>query len=106
MDLLDYYRGTLTARRLNLLIDQLPYDSATARSQNGDRPVWSVQDHLLADLWSLIVAVNSEKGSPVVEQPRRAEMEMLAHFRDKESRLDALRASYRAKKQGYGMDVK
>lgn len=87
------------------MIDRLPYDSATSRSKNGDRPVWSVQDHLIADLWSLIVAVNSEKGSPVVEQPRRAEMEMLAHFRDKESRVDALRGVYRAKKLAYGMDV-
>lgn len=87
------------------MTDRLPYDSATARSQNGDRPVWSVTDHLIADLWSLIVGVNSEKGSPYVEQPRRAEMEMAAHMRDKESRIDALRATYRAKKIAYGMDV-
>lgn len=102
--MLDYYRGTLTARRLHVLIDRLPYDSATARSQNGDRPVWSVQDHLIADLWSLIVGVNSEKGSPYVEQPRRAEMEMAAHVRDKETRVDQLRANFRAKKLAYGME--
>lgn len=102
-DFLDYYRGTLTARKLQVLISQLPYDSATARSQNGGIPVWGPAEHLIADLWSLIVGVNSEKGSPYVEQPRRAEMEMLAHIRDKESRIDRLKAVWRAKKQQYGM---
>lgn len=105
MDLLEYYRGNLTARRLNVLIDRLPFDSATARSINGDSPVWSVTDHLIADLWCLILQVNSEKGSPFVDQPRRVEMENAAFARDKESRLDALKASFRARKLAYGMDV-
>lgn len=104
IDLLDYYRGTLTARKLHVLIDQLPYDSATATSQNGGVPVWSPGDHLTADLWSLIVAVNSPKDSPYVEQPRRAEMERQAHARDKESRIAQLKAVYQAKKRAYGLE--
>lgn len=105
MDLLDYYRGTLTARKLHVFIDRLPMESATARSQNGDRPVWGPLEHLIADLWSLTVGVNSEKGSPFVDQPRRVEMENAAFARDKESRIDQLQAAWRAKKAAYGMET-
>lgn len=87
-----------------MLIDQLPYNSATATSQNGGIPVWGPGEHLTADLWSLIVAVNSPKDAPYVEQPRRAEMERLAHQRDKESRIAQLKAVYRAKKLAYGLE--
>lgn len=104
VDLLDYYRGLITARKLHVLIDQLPYDSATATSQNGGYPVWGPAEHLTADLWSLIVAVNSPKDSPYVEQPRRAEMERLAHLRDKDSRAGDLKAVYLAKKRQYGLE--
>lgn len=104
VDLLDYHRGLITARKLHVLIDQLPYDSATATSQNGGHPVWGPGEHLTADLWSLIVAVNSPKDAPYVEQPRRAEMERLAHARDKESRIAQLKAVWKAKKQQYGME--
>lgn len=86
-----------------MYIDRLPYESATVRSQNGDTPVWGPLEHLVADLWSLTVGVNSPKGSPFVDQPRRVDMEQRAHARDKESRLDRLKAVWRAKKQQYGM---
>lgn len=67
--------------------------------------MWSVTDHLIADLWSLILSVNSEKGSPFVDQPRRVAMELAAHIRSKEARVAELQATFRAKKLAYGMDV-
>ncbi|TQN33573.1 hypothetical protein FHX37_3599 [Haloactinospora alba] len=48
MDLLDYYRGTVSARRLRVLLRHLPRDSALARAVHGDAAEWGVGEHLLA----------------------------------------------------------
>lgn len=63
MDLCDLYRGKLSHRRLIVLIRNLPRDSALVTAMNEGQPVWSPAEHLLADLWTLQVRVNSEKGS-------------------------------------------
>ncbi|MFE4589534.1 hypothetical protein [Streptomyces laurentii] len=47
-DLLDWHRGTLSSRRLSVLIKNLPNDSAVLRELHGESADWSVGDHLLA----------------------------------------------------------
>ncbi|KRV49700.1 hypothetical protein AQ490_18490 [Wenjunlia vitaminophila] len=48
MDLLDWHRGTLTTRRLAVLVRHLPPESAFARAHEGERAEWTLTDHLLA----------------------------------------------------------
>ncbi|MER5433899.1 hypothetical protein [Streptomyces sp. NPDC002588] len=72
MDLLDWHRDRLSARRLAVLVKHLPRDSALNRDLHGEAADWSVTDHLLAAAvdhlaaanW-MFAAVNSEEG----EQP-------------------------------------
>lgn len=58
-----------------MLIRYLPRDSALVIALNGE-PTWSRLEHLIADLWTLLVRVNSEKGSLAddFDHPVRAEM--------------------------------
>lgn len=48
VDLLDWYRGELSSRRLATLVRQLPRDSAFRLAQEGEAAQWSLTDHLLA----------------------------------------------------------
>lgn len=58
-----------------MLIRHLPRDSALVTAMNDNQPMWSPTDHLLADLWTLQVRVNSEKGAVAddFDHPARAE---------------------------------
>ena len=48
MDVLDYHRDRLTARRLRVLIQHLPADSALVRALRGESAEWGLTEHLLA----------------------------------------------------------
>ncbi len=69
IDLLDWHRETLSARRLAALVKHLPHDSALNRELHGEAAEWSVSDHLLAAAvdhlaaanW-MFASVNSEEG--------------------------------------------
>lgn len=76
LDLLDFYRGTLSTRRLRVLIRHLPPGSALVAALNEGRPGWTLTDHLLADLWALLVRIYSDpdKTTESVDHPARAEM--------------------------------
>lgn len=51
MQLVDLWRGQLTLRRLHVLIEHLPPESATARAQiDGPLASWSLTDALLGRL--------------------------------------------------------
>ncbi|MFI7500512.1 hypothetical protein ACIBVL_18800 [Streptomyces sp. NPDC049687] len=72
MDLLDWHRDHLSARRLSVLIKHLPRESALNRDLHGEAADWSVTDHLLAAAVDHLAAanwmfacVNSDEG----EQP-------------------------------------
>lgn len=77
VDLLDYHRGTLSPRRLRVLIKHLPRDSALVRALHGDVAEWGLAEHLLAGAvdelavgnW-LFVAANSDENADVPERPR------------------------------------
>lgn len=76
IELTDLWRGRLTLRRLRVLVDHLPSDSATARSIAGFRPSdalagWGLTQLLIARLWDELAAyrwqweaVHSKKGRP------------------------------------------
>ena len=55
MDVLDYYRGDLSPRRLRVLLDQLPAHSRTKARLSGDLSGdrWGSVEHLLSSLLDL-----------------------------------------------------
>ncbi|WP_199745348.1 hypothetical protein [Amycolatopsis sp. WAC 04182] len=77
MDLLDYYRGRLSPRRLRVLIRHLPRESALVRALHGDVAGWGIAEHLLAGAvdelavgnW-LFVTANSDENAERPERPR------------------------------------
>ncbi|MEU3352667.1 hypothetical protein [Streptomyces sp. NPDC037389] len=50
MDLLDWHRGTLSSRRLAVLVKHMPRDSAVNRDLHGEAVEWDASTHLLAAL--------------------------------------------------------
>ncbi|MEW2621232.1 hypothetical protein [Streptomyces sp. NPDC048106] len=58
MDLLDWHRDRLSARRLSVLVKHLPRDSALNRELHGEAADWSVTDHLLAAAVDHLAAAN------------------------------------------------
>ncbi|MCI3274973.1 DUF5361 domain-containing protein [Streptomyces cylindrosporus] len=77
MDLLDWHRGRLSARRLAVLVRHLPPDSATLRELHGEAADWSVTDHLLAAAvdrlaeanW-MFATVNRDEDTEPLEYPK------------------------------------
>lgn len=59
-----------------MLIRLLPRDSALATAINDGLPVWSSTEHLLADLWAVLVKVNSDpaKTPDNLDHPTRQKM--------------------------------
>jgi hypothetical protein len=76
VDLLDYHRGRLSARRLRVLIQHLPRDAALPRAVHGDDAEWGLTDHLLASAvdqlatgnW-MFATVHTAEGSDAPERP-------------------------------------
>jgi hypothetical protein len=94
VDLLDFYRGTLSARLLGVYVRQLSVTSGLVRALNDGRPQWLTGDHLLADLWSLWAKQ---------DHPMRAEMEAKARNAAKLARVIELRATFENRKRSYGL---
>lgn len=77
VDLLDYYRGRLSARRLRVLIRHLPREAALVRALHGDAADWGLAEQLLAGAidelavgnW-LFVAANSDERADLPDRPR------------------------------------
>ncbi|WP_420034364.1 hypothetical protein ACN2WE_19200 [Streptomyces sp. cg28] len=77
MDLLDWYRGRLSSRRLALLVRHMPGDSALARELHGEGADWQVTDYLLAHVVDLLqeanwmfATVNRDEDSEPIEPPQ------------------------------------
>jgi hypothetical protein len=102
VDLLDFYRGTLSARRLGVLVRQLPVESALVRALNDGRQPWQVTDHLIADLWALTLKVHSGD-RPAGDHPVRAEMEAKARTSAKLAKVIELRTVFENRKRTYGL---
>lgn len=102
VDLLDFYRGTLSARRLQILIRQLPAKSALVLALNGGRSPWSTTDHLIADLWILMLQI-FVKNPRHKDHPVRVEMQAKARHAAKLARVVGLRAVFEKRKRAYGI---
>ena len=75
-DLRDLWRpgggdSQLTLRLLWVYIRRLPHTSALAISDNGGRMPWSIEDHLLADLWALQANRGKKRGARWHDYPNR-----------------------------------
>ncbi|MFJ1597741.1 hypothetical protein [Streptomyces sp. NPDC088261] len=57
-DLLDWHRGRLSSRRLAVLVQHLPRDSAVARELHGESADWSVTEYLLAHVADQLAEAN------------------------------------------------
>jgi hypothetical protein len=77
VDLLDYHRGTLSARRVRVLIEHLPRDAALVRELHGETADWGLTEHLLAAAvdelaagnW-LFVSANRDEHAEPPERPK------------------------------------
>jgi hypothetical protein len=80
-----------------VLVRHLPRDSALVTAMNDGQPVWSAVEHLLADLWALLVRAHSEKDSVPddFDHPTRAAMTAKA----KAAAKTALKALYLKRKR-------
>lgn len=58
------------------MVRKLPPRSRLATALNDGQPVWTMTDHLLADVWAVLVKLlgNPDKVPDNVDNPRRAEM--------------------------------
>lgn len=102
IDVLDFYRGTLSARRLGVLVRQLPVESALVRALNDGRTPWGNVEHLLADLWLVLVKILNPK-SRISDHPVRAEIESKARTAAKVARVVELKAKFQRRKKTYGL---
>ncbi|MFK4070335.1 hypothetical protein [Streptomyces sp. NPDC029674] len=77
VDLLGWYRGELSSRRLAVLVRHLPGDSAFRLAHEGEVAQWSLTDHLLAAVvdhlaianW-MFASVNRDEDEPAPEAPQ------------------------------------
>lgn len=54
IDLAEFYRGELSLRRLSVLVQYLPADSATARLANDGEAPWQVEHYLLSHVYTAL----------------------------------------------------
>jgi hypothetical protein len=102
VDLLDFYRGTLSARRLGVLVKHLSVESSLVRALNGNQRPWSMVETLLADIWVVLVRILNPK-SKVSDHPVRAAMAAKRRMAAKRSRVVQLRAKFESRKRTYGL---
>jgi hypothetical protein len=100
----DFWRGTLSARRLGVLIRHLPVDSALVSAINDGGQPWTRVENLLADLWALLVKVHGDpaKTPEDVDHPARAEMAAAALAAAKK----VLKAAFTKRRDAYAANRK
>lgn len=107
VDVLDFYRGRLSSRRLGVLVTDLMKrpGSSFLRAVNEGQPGWSPTDHLIADLWALIVQVNSDGKKNTPDHPVRTAMEAKARAAARAARRSELADRFRSLKARYRKTV-
>lgn len=96
-DLLDFWRGTLSARRLELLLRNLDPSSPLVVALNPDAArlaSWKASDYLLADFYDLFAAANFKNPQPY---PRPADV--IAKRNQTNARHAALIERYEARQR-------
>lgn len=68
-----------------MLVRYLPRESALVAAMNDGQPVWDSTEHLLADLWALLVRINSDpkKAPSDLDHPVREAMTKKARAESK-----------------------
>lgn len=102
VDVLDFYRGKLSPRRLGVLVRELSADSSLSRAQNDGQPPWSMRDHLLADLWIVLVKILTGNKKDF-DHPRRVAMEAKRQAAARQARTSRLRSRFERRKKTYGL---
>lgn len=74
VDLLDFWRGKITPRRLLLLIKHLPRESPFVQAV-APAAKWGPTEHLLADLYDLYFAVHAGEQATPRRRPGQEERE-------------------------------
>ena len=72
------------------------------RELNGGRRPWGQLEHLMADVWVVLVRILNPK-SEVSDHPRRVEMEAKARGEAKQAKVARLRAKFEKRKRTYGL---
>lgn len=92
IDLNDLGSHRLTWRKLNVLVAQLPRTSRLATALHGPPARWGELEHMLADLWDLLAAANTEQGkrAPTYPRPKKPKRALLSP-KELDRRLLALR---------------
>ncbi|ORA64107.1 hypothetical protein BST24_02765 [Mycobacteroides franklinii] len=93
------YRGTMSIRRLGVLVRHLPPHSRTVAAVNDGQPGWTITDHLIADVWAAMVKLlgDPDKVPENIDHPTRAAMVAKAVAAAKK----ALKAMFLKRKSGY-----
>jgi hypothetical protein len=93
----------LTWRRLRVLIQNLPQDSATQVEIHGHQAMWDVTDYLLANVVDLLAGANwqrSGKGQRPKPFPRPKSLADARRQRREMERMARKHAEWRAKNSG------
>lgn len=80
----------------------LSVDSSLSKALNGGRRPWGQIEHLLADLWVVLVRILNPK-SRITDHPTRAEIQAKAHAAAKRARMRELRDLFEKRKRAYGL---
>lgn len=102
MDLRDFYRGTLSSRRLGALVRNLSPDSALVRALNDGWRPWGQLEHLMADVWVALAKIYNPQGE-VSDQPRRIAMEAKSREEAKQAKRARQREKFEKRKRAYGL---
>lgn len=81
---------------------QLSPDSSLVRALNGGRKPWGQVEHLLADMWVVLVRILNPK-SEITDHPKRIEMEAKGRAEAKKARSARLREKFEKRKRAYGL---
>ncbi len=106
IDLLDFWRGQITPRRMRVLLEHLPADALTLRKvhpKDAAIESWNVTDYLLARLIDMFGVANFKAYTPVTRPGEvfeaRAEADRVAAFlqaqaeRNRQREAEARKAS-------------
>jgi hypothetical protein len=93
VDLLDFWRGGLSVRRLSKLVATLPTDSATTRRFSKSEKGWDLHAFLLADLFHAFT------GSEHPSRPQPAASSKSSRYAETRAALEAQRARRAAQQQ-------
>lgn len=101
--MLDFYRGTLSTRRLGVFVRGLSVDSSLTKALNGGRRPWGQVEDLLADLWVVMVRILNPK-SRVTDHPTRADIQAKARRAATLARVAQLKQMFEKRKRAYGLE--